>query len=204
MLFLYLFLSLRPFQLYFIHKFSQQLSVFSLCSSDLISALFVLSTICLFIKVSFSPDIIPSGWLGWKHRLTNQLTLAAAFWTDCNLLVCFCGSQADYYSNCSFMCEQWADPAQGPQVKKPGFDSGGSLLLQRQITTQDVPPKTSLHLKLNAVSPTASMSTGMPSLLHDRPQASTSTSCVHWVLARLHSSTSQSHCSMTPDCLIPI
>ena len=49
------------FRLYFIPKFSRQLSIFSLCSSGLISALLVLSTICLFMKVSFSPDIIPSG-----------------------------------------------------------------------------------------------------------------------------------------------
>ena len=30
-------------------------------------ALLVLSTVCLLMKVSFSPDIIPSGWLGSKH-----------------------------------------------------------------------------------------------------------------------------------------
>ena len=53
------------------HKFSQQLSIFSLCSSSLISAKFVLSAIFLFMKVSFSPYIIPSGWLGSKHQLTN-------------------------------------------------------------------------------------------------------------------------------------
>ena len=53
------------------HKFSRQLSVFSLCSCGLSSALLVLSTIYLFMKVSFSPDIIPSGWLGSKHQLTN-------------------------------------------------------------------------------------------------------------------------------------
>ena len=45
---------------------------FSLCSSDLISALLVLSMIFLFMKVSFSPDItIPSGWLSSNHQLTN-------------------------------------------------------------------------------------------------------------------------------------
>ena len=56
--------SLWPFQLYFLfHQFSRQVSVFSLCSSGLISALLVLSTIYLFMKVSFSPDIISSGWL---------------------------------------------------------------------------------------------------------------------------------------------
>ena len=36
-------------------------SLFSDCSSGLISALLVLSTLYLFMKVSFSPDIIPSG-----------------------------------------------------------------------------------------------------------------------------------------------
>ena len=36
-------------------------SVFSLCSSGLISALLVLSTTYLFKKVSFSSDRIPSG-----------------------------------------------------------------------------------------------------------------------------------------------
>ena len=44
-LFLCLFLSLWPFQLNFIHNFSQQLSAFSLCSSSPISALLVLLTI---------------------------------------------------------------------------------------------------------------------------------------------------------------
>ena len=54
-----------------VHKFSRQLSVFSLCSSGLISALLVLSTIYLFMKVSLSPDIILCGWLVLKHQLTN-------------------------------------------------------------------------------------------------------------------------------------
>ena len=36
-------------------------SAFSLCSFGLLSALLALSTIYLFMKVSFSPDIIPSG-----------------------------------------------------------------------------------------------------------------------------------------------
>ena len=70
-LFLCLPLSLRPFQLYSFHKFSRQLFAFSLCSSGLNSALFVLSTIYLFIKVSLSPDMILCGWLGLKHQLTN-------------------------------------------------------------------------------------------------------------------------------------
>ena len=43
------------------HKFSRQLSAFSLCSSGLISALLVLSTRYLFMKISFSSDIILSG-----------------------------------------------------------------------------------------------------------------------------------------------
>ena len=45
------------------HKLSRRLSVCSLCSCVLSSAVLVLSTICLCMKVSFSPDIIPSGWL---------------------------------------------------------------------------------------------------------------------------------------------
>ena len=53
-----------PFNCISFHEFFQQLSVFSLCSSGLISALLVLSTVFLFMKVSFSPGIIPSGWLG--------------------------------------------------------------------------------------------------------------------------------------------
>ena len=55
------------------HIFSRQFSVFSLCSSGLTSALLVLSTIYLFMKVSSSPDIILSGWLGSKRQWTNQL-----------------------------------------------------------------------------------------------------------------------------------
>ena len=66
-----LFLSYGPFNCISFHKFSRQLSVFSLCSSGLISAVLVLSTICFCMKVSFSPDIIPSGWLGSKHQLIN-------------------------------------------------------------------------------------------------------------------------------------
>ena len=43
----------------------------SLSSCGLSSALLVLSAVYLFRKVSFSPDIIPSGWLGSEHQLTN-------------------------------------------------------------------------------------------------------------------------------------
>ena len=60
-----------PFNCISFHKFSRQLSAFSLCSSGLISALLVLSTIYLFMKVSLSPDIILCGWLSLKHRLSN-------------------------------------------------------------------------------------------------------------------------------------
>ena len=45
--------------------------VFSLCSCGLSSALLVLSTVCLFMKVSCGPDIILSDWLGSKHQLTD-------------------------------------------------------------------------------------------------------------------------------------
>ena len=50
-----------PFNRILFHKFSRQLSAFSLCSSGLISALLVLSTIYLFMKASLSPDIILCG-----------------------------------------------------------------------------------------------------------------------------------------------
>ena len=67
-----------PFNCISFHKFSWQLSIFSLCSSGLISALLVLSTIFLFMKVSFSPDIIRSDWLGSKHQLKKQQILRQA------------------------------------------------------------------------------------------------------------------------------
>ena len=50
-----------PFNCISFHKFSRQLSVSSVCSSGLRSALLVLSTVYLFMKVFFSPDIIPTG-----------------------------------------------------------------------------------------------------------------------------------------------
>ena len=40
-------------------------------TSGLISCLLVLSTTCLFMNVSLSPDIIPGGWQSSKHQLTN-------------------------------------------------------------------------------------------------------------------------------------
>ena len=54
-LFLCLFCLYGPFSYILFHKFSRQLSAFSLCSSGLISAVLVLSTIYLFVKVSLSP-----------------------------------------------------------------------------------------------------------------------------------------------------
>ena len=59
-----------PFCCISFHKFSRQLSTFSLFSSGLINTLLVLSTTYLLTTVSFSPDIIPCGWLGSKHQLT--------------------------------------------------------------------------------------------------------------------------------------
>ena len=53
-----------PFNCISFHIFSRQLSTSSLCSSGLISALLVLSTIYLFLKLSLSTDIILCGWLG--------------------------------------------------------------------------------------------------------------------------------------------
>ena len=63
------------------HKFSRQLSAFSLCSTGLISALLVLSAICLFTKVSLSPDIILCGWLGLKLQ-QMQLLWSAGYNQD--------------------------------------------------------------------------------------------------------------------------
>ena len=64
-LFLCLFLSLWPFQLYFIPHILLTLSAFLLCSSGLISSFLVLSTVYFFMKVSFGPDIITqsTNWL---------------------------------------------------------------------------------------------------------------------------------------------
>ena len=47
-----------PFTCISFNKFSPKLSAFSLCSSGLICALLVLSTIYFFRKVSLSPDIL--------------------------------------------------------------------------------------------------------------------------------------------------
>ena len=60
-----------PFNCISWHKFSQQLFALSLCSSSLISALLILSTICFCMKVSLSPDITLCGRLGLKYQPTN-------------------------------------------------------------------------------------------------------------------------------------
>ena len=60
-----------PFTRISFHKFSWQFSAVSLCFSGPISALLVLSTIYLFVKVSLRLDIILCGWLGLKHLITN-------------------------------------------------------------------------------------------------------------------------------------
>ena len=59
------------------HKFSRQLSVPSLCSCGFISALLVLSTIYVFMKVSFSYDVIPSGL---RASNTNELPTKLSSW----------------------------------------------------------------------------------------------------------------------------
>ena len=62
-----------PFNCISFHK----LSAFSPCSSGLISAFLVLSTIYLCMNVSFRPDIILCGFLGLRHQLTDLLFLVA-------------------------------------------------------------------------------------------------------------------------------
>ena len=63
-----------PFNCISLRKFSRQLSVFSHCSSGFSSALLVLSTIYLFMKVSFRPDVLPMvDWTENTHQLTVKL-----------------------------------------------------------------------------------------------------------------------------------
>ena len=62
-----------PFNRISVHETSRHLCAFSHCFSGLISALLVLSTIYLFMKVSFSPEVILCGWLCLKAPI-NQLT----------------------------------------------------------------------------------------------------------------------------------
>ena len=59
-----------PFNCILFHEFSQQLSAFSLCSSGLISAVLVLSTSYLFMKVSLSPD--KSFVVDWAQSTDKQ------------------------------------------------------------------------------------------------------------------------------------
>ena len=95
-----------PFNCISFHKLSRQLFVFSLCSCGLISALLVLSTMFLCMKVPCSPDIISSGWLGSKHKLTlltcsvgwqvvcdwklNLLYNSSSYRSSMNPVVCAC------------------------------------------------------------------------------------------------------------------
>ena len=66
-----------PFNCILFHKFSRQLSVFSLCSSGLISALLVLSTMYLFYESLPQPWYNPLWLTGLQSTrwLTNQLSL---------------------------------------------------------------------------------------------------------------------------------
>ena len=70
-----------PFNCISFHKFSL------LLSSSLISALLVLSTTYLFVKVSFIPDAVLWGWLGSKHQLTIYL-YCSALWATTGLVLC--------------------------------------------------------------------------------------------------------------------
>ena len=60
-----------PFNCILFHAFFRHLSACAPNSSSIISALLILSTTYLFMKVSLSPDIILCGWMGLKYQLTN-------------------------------------------------------------------------------------------------------------------------------------
>ena len=82
-----LFLSLWPFQLYFIPLILLT-AVFSLCSFSPISALLVLSSVYLFMKVSFSPDVIHYGWPDstwhlWLQGYYDWLSLESCWSFQC-------------------------------------------------------------------------------------------------------------------------
>ena len=86
-LFLCPFFSYGPFTCISFHKFSQQLSVFSLCSPRLTSALLVLSTIYLFLKVSLNGFRRSGAFAvrcdpcrGRKGSWRLRCPLAAAYW----------------------------------------------------------------------------------------------------------------------------
>ena len=93
-----------PFNCISFHQFFQLPSVFWLCSSGLISALLVLSTLHLFMKVSFSPDLTPSGWLGWKES-TNSCThfFVLFFWITYLLRLYICSRTRPCIHSQSFM-----------------------------------------------------------------------------------------------------
>ena len=87
-LFLCLFLSLWPFQLYFSPYNYPHNSLLSHSVLPVLSALSVLQTIYLFKKI-FNPDIILCGWLGLKHQLTftyRQFTMNSILWHSTWLL----------------------------------------------------------------------------------------------------------------------
>ena len=77
-LFLCLFLSYGPFTCISFHKFSRQLSVFSLCSPSLISASLVLWTIYLFVCLELWTRHAPVTWCRvspWYGRYALKFSL---------------------------------------------------------------------------------------------------------------------------------
>ena len=83
------------------HSINSPDNCFLLFSSGLISASLVLSAICLFMEVSFSPDIIPNGWLGSEHQLTNYLT---------NPERCTCRNLSETYVGIKFVSRILGEP----------------------------------------------------------------------------------------------
>ena len=73
-------------------------SPLSHCSSSLISALLVLSTIYLFIKVSLRPDIILCSWLGLKHQLITCFLQTVTNWSIAFSFCCFLFHRLRQYS----------------------------------------------------------------------------------------------------------
>ena len=70
-----LFLSLWPFQLYFTPQIlPTTLRFFTLFFQSNFCLIGPFNYIYIFMKVSFSPDVILCGSLGLKHQLTNYLT----------------------------------------------------------------------------------------------------------------------------------
>ena len=72
-LFLCLFRSYGPFNYISVHKFSKQYSAFSLCSPNLISALLVLLTMYLFVKVSLNGLKVPRSGELRTQKLKSHL-----------------------------------------------------------------------------------------------------------------------------------